>query len=345
MSAITDLALTAIGSAAFGPMLGPPKRSLIPGPKTFSETKTWTDLTGGNEDFGLGPGKIRGVFAKYPATTRKFDPNPAHVQTMARLAIPVPNPQKFITDNQLNATLGDLASKVIIQGNSTASGLGYIDFLLQNVSETFSEKVQISDTIGDNYVAFFFGAAPPTFSFSGQFLNTFQDDWRMAFHILYQKLLRGTRLARYNQLVTLNYDNITVSGYLLNHMQNFSAEMQMASSFSFQLLVKSILFQRLPGTQATITTPASSAKLGEGASPLPTIPGLTLAPVSRSTRVVGAPELASDNRNGEQASSTPKMAISSDNTESQLRKFETDPAVSQIATNIRNPPQYKIQGL
>jgi len=246
-------------------------------PKPYSQLKHSNDLPGGYEDF-YGTSSPRGVFANYAGTTRKFNSHPQTTQTMARLAIPISgNPYDFITKSGLGATLGPLANSIIIQGNS---GLGYIDFLLQNIQESFSEKVQVSDTIGDNYAAFFFGMSPPTFSFAGQFLNTYQDDWRAAFHLLYRNLLRGTMLARRNLILSLYYDNIIITGYMLNHNQQYTAEMQMASNFSFNMLVKNMTIFRLPGTM-----PTQADRLPSDIG-FKTFAGVQRAAIQRTSRVV-----------------------------------------------------------
>jgi hypothetical protein len=246
-------------------------------PKPYNRIKESNDLLGGWQDF-LGNSAPRGVFANYAGTTRKFNSHPQTTQTMARLAIPISgNPYDFITKSGLGATLGPLANSIIIQGNS---GLGYIDFLLQNIQESFSEKVQVSDTIGDNYAAFFFGMSPPTFSFAGQFLNTYQDDWRAAFHLLYRNLLRGTMLARRNLILSLYYDNIIITGYMLNHNQQYTAEMQMASNFSFNMLVKNMTIFRLPGTM-----PSQADRLPADVS-FKTFAGVQRAAIQRTSRTV-----------------------------------------------------------
>jgi len=244
---------------------------------SYAQLKESNNLVGGWQDF-LGNSAPRGVFANYAGTTRKFNSHPQTTQTMARLAIPISgDPYDFITKSGLGATLGPLANSIIIQGNS---GLGYIDFLLQNIQESFSEKVQVSDTIGDNYAAFFFGMSPPTFSFAGQFLNTYQDDWRAAFHLLYRNLLRGTMLARRNLILSLYYDNIIITGYMLNHNQQYTAEMQMASNFSFNMLVKNMTIFRLPGTM-----PTQADRLPSDIG-FKTFAGVQRAAIQRTSRVV-----------------------------------------------------------
>jgi hypothetical protein len=302
------------------------------GPVPYQQIETFDDLIGGYTSYAGGAyEKDHGVFTSYPGTTRKFNANPGTNQTMARMAIPMPSDkrEKFIADGGFKNKLGDLAQQII---TSDGSGSGYIDFLLQSISESFSEKVQISDTIGDNYAAFFFGMAPPTFTFSGQLLNTYQDDWRMAFHLLYQHLLRASKLARYNKMVSLFYDNIIVNGYMLNHSQNFSAEMQMASTFSFNLLVKSISFFRLPKT-----LPTRSDLLGNLG--FKTIAGLQRSAVQSSTRTIGEPSYAESgpSKDGGAGTGGSGGGVQILKAEPTSDLSQVDPADAQYKDNVYNP--------
>jgi len=248
---------------------------------SFRRIKDGRNLLGGKNDYVYyGNSRDRGTFAKYPGISKRYNTNPNTNETMARLAIPISGD----VDAFILKTFGSdphmtrLSKAIMTNGNS---GLGYIDFLLQNIQESFSEKAQISETVGDNYVAFFFGSAPPVFVFSGQLLNTFQDEWRTSMHLLYQNLLRGTKLARNKQLVSIYYDQIIANGYIMSHNQNYAAEMQMASSFSFQMLIKSITFFRLP-----LTLPTMPSKLPRNIS-FQNVFGMEREAIRRSTRTVG----------------------------------------------------------
>jgi hypothetical protein len=119
-----------------------------------------------------------------------------------------------------------------------AGGYGYIDFLLQQVQESYAEKIQVVDVLSDNYASYCFGQNPPVFNYTGLLYNSLQDDWRAAFTILYQELLRATKLARQKQVVILSYDDVFVTGVLISMSQTLVAETQIAASFNFSMLVK-----------------------------------------------------------------------------------------------------------
>jgi hypothetical protein len=227
------------------------------------------DLIGGDtltaEIEGLPPGisslsGTKGALARETGTTRKYRTDiDGATETMARLMVPRPDASSrwrfvaSVTDPEAHnlakyvTTYGEQKNQMATAG----TGLGYIDFLLQNIQETYEEKVQIVDVLSDNYVAYYFGTSPPIFRYSGKLLNTYQDDWRAAFTILYRSVMRGTQLARRKANISLAYDNVVISGTMLNMSQVLTAEMQMAADFNFSLLVKRYDIYRLPGTKST----------------------------------------------------------------------------------------------
>jgi hypothetical protein len=228
---------------------------------------------------------------------------------MARLLVPLPHGsafEKFIDTfsgdaKTLARTLGAYEGGAE-QARNGSGGLGYIDFLLTSVQESYAEKVQIVDLLSDNYIAYFFGSQPPIFRYQGVLLNTLQDDWRAAFTILYNDIIRGTQLARRSKVVTLAYDNMAVSGAIINMNQVLTAEMQMAAQFNFDLLVQRIDVTRdlrTPLPTQTTKFPAS-VHPSTFAEKLPGVPSVTI-------RAVGSPgeENTSRQKEGQPAESAP----------------------------------------
>jgi hypothetical protein len=165
---------------------------------------------------------------------------------MARMFIP------FATEEAKNefvsnvANTGDVAAYYGARALATTGklgpgesyGIGYIDFLLQRANEQLQEKSQVVDVLSDNYVSYFFGQAPPMFQYSGILLNSHQDSWRAAFTSLYHHVLRGTKMARNKTVVTLSYDDVMVTGVLTDLSQLLTAELELAVTFNFSMLVK-----------------------------------------------------------------------------------------------------------
>ena len=232
---------------------------LLGGDRDVNETRFLEDIDlTGDIDFAKVQTR-KGVYANYPAMTPKYVNNntDASLETMARLMIPLSSERlraKFLATfrgetrklAEALATLGETE-----RGTERSYGLGYIDFLLTMAQESFDEKVQINDVLSDNYVSFFFGKRPPVFQYTGVLFNTRQDDWRSAFTIIYNDIIRGTELARRKAVVTLSYDNMAVTGALVRMNQVLRAEQQMASQFDFSILVKRIDIERTIGHPPT----------------------------------------------------------------------------------------------
>jgi hypothetical protein len=143
----------------------------------------------------------------------------------------------------------------------------------------------VVDVLSDNFVQYFFGEHPPIFQYQGKLLNTEQDDWRNAFSIVYNSIIRGTQLARRRRLVTLTYDNVAVTGTILGMNQTLTGDMEMAADFSFKFLVKRFDVYRKPG----ITFNPPSGFPNNVVNPS-TFGGLQLKRVRRTLRVVGDPQ-------------------------------------------------------
>ena len=213
----------------------------------------------------------RGIFGAFPGATPKFAKNLGEEEkdfreTMARMFMQVPDYQTFVGEygqdenmRQIAAVLGGQVS----EGEGTTGGSGYMDFLLQNVQHSFQEKMQVVEVLSDDHVAYFFGQAASTFSYSGTLINTKQDDQALNMLRLYSEFGRGSKLAARNTLISIRYDDVYVSGAITNFTYALSAETEMAIPFSFNLLVKkmSILPNPYSGL-VTLSTPFAAASDG-----------------------------------------------------------------------------------
>lgn len=188
----------------------------------------------------------RGVFSALPLMSPKYARHTAadrndREETMARMFIQV-NPSDY---KAFLASIADSETRKIAQAltgdNVKQGGIGYCDFLLQRADHSMVEKMQIVDTLSDNYVAFFFGQAPAIWSYSGMLYNTYQDDWTMRMMRIYRELARGTQLAKHGCVVSLRYDSLVVSGAITSFNFSMTAESPLACAFNFTLLVKSAI--------------------------------------------------------------------------------------------------------
>lgn len=249
----------------------------------------------------------QGVFAEYPFSTPKYGRKNGlrdneFKDTLARFYISLAgggaNGSEAIKAyvESVPPEARSLA-QVLVGSKSASGGTGFIDFFLTQVNETFSEVAQVEKTLSDNYVAFFFGSEPPVFQYSGILLNSIQDDQRIGMAMAYQHLIRGTQLARRGALLRVRYDDVIVSGSVMNMSQVLNAENELAVPFNFSLLVKEYLIIKVPTKVTTKVTsafalPADLNDIGRASN----IRSKTLAAPSKQsqTSVAGDDQDASD---------------------------------------------------
>lgn len=201
---------------------------------------------------GYNPGQF-GVYALHPLMTPKYAlgrPRDAEFKdTLARMYVDLGSTDETVKRAYLQSLPGDAQTQALAKvliGSGQKVQTGFIDFFLGQVQESFTEKLQVDQVLGDNYVAFYFGQEPPVFTYSGNLLNSQQDDQRTGFAIAYQQILRGTQLGRRGALLRLRYDSVIVSGSINAHSQLLNAENELIVPFTFSLLVKELLFVPSP---------------------------------------------------------------------------------------------------
>src|SRR5512136_2286821 len=198
----------------------------------------------------LAAGESSGVFANQPGSTPKYAINQGqrdaeHRETLARLFVQISEKERDQFVRSVPPESRMLAEVLCGTGVGASGGTGFVDFLLTQAVEPFQEKVQVVETLSDNFVVYLFGQAAPQFQYSGVLLNTYQDDQRVWMMRLYRDILRGTQLARRRKLVRLRYDSVIVTGVLIAHQQALTGDQENSAQFSFTMIP----------TQYTIFTP------------------------------------------------------------------------------------------
>lgn len=190
------------------------------------------------------PKNANGQYSSFPGATPKYarhipGRNRENFDTLARMYIRVPKVGRAdrIYKNLKNAVSKDVAKVLIGDGSAASPALGYVDFFLDTIQSNLSEKVQVTEVLEDNFVAFFFGASPPTYTFTGHLMNTLQDDWAVQMLSAYQDLFRGTMLARRGLQLYIRYDSYIVSGACLSLSLTRSASNENIIPFAIQMLV------------------------------------------------------------------------------------------------------------
>lgn len=240
----------------------------------------------------------RGVFAEFPGMTPKYAWNSRDgsrerdfTETMARLFVQVgpKEYEKFYQSVAASSPESEPLAKVLAGTNvavgSENGGAGYVDFLLQSAQHNVQEKMEVVELLSDNHVAYFYGQAAPTFSYSGSLINTIQDDQAMNMLRIYRDMIRGSQLARRRKVVRLRYDGMIVTGAAMNLQWALSAENESVVPFSFSILVKQITI--LPNDEyglVKLSEPFASSQV------LPPITGVQLNPGTRPVRTTMVPK-------------------------------------------------------
>jgi hypothetical protein len=142
----------------------------------------------------------------------------------------------FIEDN--NAVLTNTSLQPGVSSNITHN------FILQNVTESRSEKSQFITTFGSTY-AFFFGEQPRLISCSAILPNSADFEWHKEWWANYSNMLRGTSLTSRNQVAVLSYggdgrDRTFIRGFLTNCTSMISAQDPYVIQISFSMFVESM---------------------------------------------------------------------------------------------------------
>ena len=268
-------------------------------------------------------GDVRGVYSKNPATTPKYHTGNKDVtrEYMARLFIPIGDAAREPFINALPPRARSLAEQLVVSdwtrlptsnvNRGSSGGFGYIDFLLQSANEQYNEKLQIADAVGDNYVGYYLGHQPPVFQYAGTLLNSYQDNWRTAFTILYNDILRGTMLARKKLVVVLAYDDVMVTGSLNNLSQLLTANFELMASFSFSMLVKRYDVNTRSPEVHLRPTPLASYPYNIVPSKFASvaIPGVTKSLWSADTAVYTTSQRKKDSETGATIGGVPDMKV------------------------------------
>lgn len=112
------------------------------------------------------------------------------------------------------------------------------NFFVTQISHVDSEKFQIVETFGDDYV-FFFGRRPFMLQVSGVLMNTADFNWKSEWLQNYETYLRGTKCVENRCRVHFRVDERLYSGYIVNTQTQDTAETTNATMFGFQMLVYS----------------------------------------------------------------------------------------------------------
>lgn len=142
---------------------------------------------------------------------------------------------RVLTARNEEISLIDSGSPTYDESEIGRSGL-LSNFLLQDVQEQRTEKQQIVETFGEDYI-FFFGERPRFLRFSGLLMNTADFNWKSEWWENYENNLRGSKLVELNARLYVYFDDVVVEGYILDSATTWSAGTPYSVPFQFTLFV------------------------------------------------------------------------------------------------------------
>lgn len=140
-------------------------------------------------------------------------------------------------------------------------------FSVESMNESDQERYNIVETMGADFL-YMFGRRPRQIVLSGTVLNgrhdvtvagqTFSMDWKNALMRKYDKSIRGTKLFKSGDKITIHLQDSVYSGYLVNLTTNVTAQTQGSSQVTLILIVKEKTFlydndDKIPGTNGVPT--------------------------------------------------------------------------------------------
>lgn len=204
---------------------------------------------GGNKSLTEAPGEgvRKGVYSLQPGLTPKTSEVPFYEggdEELCRLFVQLPSNRDFKKfQSMVRSLYGVEAAKLT---KELVGGRGYVDFLVTSISRSHQEKAQIVPVLSDKAVVYAFGQNPVQLQVRGVLLNTEQDDNSTAFDILYQSVLRATRLADIQAKCYFFTPDRYYVGCFINYSPSQNSEMQSADQFSFQFLVSKMYVYHRP---------------------------------------------------------------------------------------------------
>lgn len=147
----------------------------------------------------------------------------------------------FVLSKETYASISVLTPSLVNSSLRSNAGPHFYttNFLLQSVTETRNEKVQYVSTFGSTY-AFFFGEQPRIINCAAVLLNSPDFNWEKEWWVNYENVLRGTSLTSMNSKAILEYDGLTITGYLTNCTTIKNAADPRLVNVNFSMFIESI---------------------------------------------------------------------------------------------------------
>lgn len=122
----------------------------------------------------------------------------------------------------------------------TFSGERYNQFMLTTVQESYAEKFQVQDTLGEGFVASTFGERPEVWSIAGVLINDVYSDQASKFRELWHNFIRATKLAKGKRKLAIDVPaaGLLIVGFPVNlTMTTDAGQNEKVVPFSMQILI------------------------------------------------------------------------------------------------------------
>jgi hypothetical protein len=129
----------------------------------------------------------------------------------------------------------------------------FVNFFLTDISLSFNEKAQITQTFGDNEVVYYFGRQPMVMNLSGMLFDSLENDWFSKFMTMYAGVLRGTQLAKTFSLIKITFPNMVVTGSISSFSFNQNSQRDTDIPFQMQFIAKEVVPLPVPVVNGSAT--------------------------------------------------------------------------------------------
>lgn len=157
---------------------------------------------------------------------------------------------RFHVPNEEWATFHSNASQTQQQYQSNAlwdvlnpDGLGYINFIAQNIDYGIVEKQQIVHTFGGKEAVYFYGHAPIVVNLSGIIVDDLDNDQFAQFLSLYKEFLRGSKAAQEYSYVEMSINNAQFTGAFLSIQIQQGADRDTDVRFTASFLAREFMIR------------------------------------------------------------------------------------------------------
>jgi hypothetical protein len=112
----------------------------------------------------------------------------------------------------------------------------YKEFIVTSLAFSFVEKTQILKT-NNTLQVYAFDSQPEVIGIQGLLKSNMNDKWDMAMLLIWDELIRLTKLVQQNLIVEFGYESNVYWGYPLNFTYQKSSSAMYLASFSMQFLI------------------------------------------------------------------------------------------------------------